>query len=109
MLDPSRALVGQTLGDFRIQRLIGHGSMGVVFEAEQLSLKRRVALKILPPSLTLTDRVIQRFLREAESVARLSHENIVSIYDIGQDQSVYYYAMQFVDGDPLDRIVARGT
>ncbi|MFN8549713.1 MAG: serine/threonine-protein kinase [Candidatus Eisenbacteria bacterium] len=106
--DPVRAFVGQSLGDYRIRRVVGHGSMGVVFEAEQQSLKRRVALKVLPPSLTLTEKVIQRFLREAESVARLSHENIVPIYEIGHDQGVYFYAMQFIEGEPLDRLILRG-
>ncbi|MFO0980433.1 MAG: protein kinase [Planctomycetota bacterium] len=107
LADPIRAFVGQSLGGYRIRRIIGHGSMGVVFEAEQQSLKRRVALKVLPPSLTLTDKVIQRFLREAESVARISHENIVAIYEIGQDQGVYYYAMQYIEGEALDRFIAR--
>lgn len=80
--------------------------MGVVFEAIQEHLKRRVALKILPPSINLPEKSIRRFLREAESVAKLQHENIVQIYGIGKKDSLYYYAMQFIDGRSLDIILA---
>jgi len=96
------SLKGKRLGEFRIVREIGRGSMGVVFEAVQENLDRRVAIKLLPPSINLPEKSIRRFLREAESVAKLHHDNIVQIYAIGQKDALYYYAMQFVDGTPLD-------
>ena len=99
-------LKGKRLGEFRIVREIGRGSMGVVFEAVQENLDRRVAIKLLPPSINLPEKSIRRFLREAESVAKLHHDNIVQIYAIGQKDSLYYYAMQYVDGTPLDEVVS---
>jgi tetratricopeptide (TPR) repeat protein/predicted Ser/Thr protein kinase len=99
----ARSFLGRKLGEFRVLREIGRGSMGIVFEAEQEGLKRRVAVKVLPPSLSITKTVIQRFLREAQSIAKLSHENIVQIYEIGESDNVNWYAMQFVEGKSLDR------
>ncbi len=99
------SLKGKHLDEFLITREIGRGSMGVVFEAVQESLNRRVAIKALPPSINLPEKSIRRFLREAESVARLQHENIVQIYAIGQKGSLYYYAMQYIEGRSLDEIV----
>jgi serine/threonine protein kinase len=87
--------------------VIGSGSMGVVFEAEHQKLGRHVALKVLPPGLGNTQRAIQRFLREAQAVAQLDHENIVRIFGIGQEGSTHYYAMQLLDGEPLDKRMAR--
>ncbi len=92
---------GRSLGEYEITREIGRGSMGIVFEARQRKLNRRVALKVLPPNLTLTEKAVQRFLREAESVAMLDHPNIVPIYDASTADGTYYYAMRFIDGDSL--------
>ncbi len=97
--------IGRSLGDFHVIREVGRGSMGIVFEAEQRELKRKVALKILPPSLSVTETVIKRFLREAQSVAKLSHDNIVQIFDIGDQDGVFFYAMQFVEGQSLDKVL----
>ncbi len=99
-------LKGKKIDGFRIIRELGRGSMGVVFEADQEQLNRRVALKILPPSINLPERSIRRFLREAESVAKLQHENIVQIYGIGKKDTLYYYAMQYIDGRSLDIILS---
>ncbi len=96
---------GETLGDFRIVREIGRGGMGIVYEAEQQSLKRRVALKVLGPAVSESPRQLQRFLREAESAARLHHTNIVPVYGIGEEGGVHFYAMQFIDGAPLSRAI----
>ncbi len=86
------------IGDYRIVREIGRGGMGVVYEAEQISLGRRVALKVLPGQKS-GDRVVQeRFRREARAAARLHHTNIVPVYEVGQDGDVRFYAMQFIDG-----------
>lgn len=89
------------LGDFRILREIGRGGMGVVYEAEQLSLGRRIALKVLPFALTLDPRQLQRFKNEARAAAQLHHSHIVPIYSVGCERGVHFYAMQFVEGQSL--------
>jgi serine/threonine protein kinase len=89
------------LGDFRILREVGRGGMGVVYEAEQLSLGRRVALKVLPFAAALDARQLQRFKIEAQAAASLHHPNIVPVHAIGFDRGVHYYAMQFIEGQTL--------
>jgi hypothetical protein len=89
------------LGDFRIVREIGRGGMGVVYEAEQISLGRRVALKVLPFAAALDSRQLQRFRNEAHAAAQLHHTNIVPVYAVGTDRGVHYYAMQFIEGQTL--------
>src|SRR5438874_12680907 len=89
------------LGDFRLVRELGRGGMGVVYEAEQLSLNRRVALKVLPFAAALDPRQLQRFKHEAQAAAHLHHPNIVPVYGVGTERSVHYYAMQFIDGRSL--------
>ena len=91
----------ETLGDFRILREIGRGGMGVVYEAEQLSLGRRVALKVLPLAATMDPRHLQRFHNEARAAACLHHTNIVPVFSVGSERGVHFYAMQLIDGaDP---------
>lgn len=97
----------ETLGDFRIVRELGRGGMGVVYEAEQQSLKRRVALKVLHPNIALSDRQRHRFQREAESAAQLHHTNIVPVFAVGEQQGLHFYAMQFIDGLPLSTVIRR--
>jgi serine/threonine protein kinase/WD40 repeat protein/Flp pilus assembly protein TadD len=93
------------IGDYRILREVGRGGMGVVYEAEQVSLGRRVALKVLPGHSS-RDRIVQeRFRREARAAARLHHTNIVPVYEVGQDGDVRFYAMQFIQGLGLDSVV----
>lgn len=99
----AKNFLGRTLGDYVVTRIIGHGSMGIVFSARHERLQREVALKVLPPSLSVTETVIKRFLREAQSVAKLTHENIVQIYDVGEHDGVFFYAMQYIEGRALDR------
>lgn len=89
---------GVPLGDYRILREIGRGGMGVVYEAQQLSLGRRVALKMLPFASALDARQLQRFHNEAQAAAHLHHQNIVPVYAVGCERSVHYYAMQFIEG-----------
>ena len=89
------------LGDFRIFREIGRGGMGVVYEAEQLSLGRKVALKVLPFAAVLDSRQLQRFKNEAQAAASLHHSHIVPVYSVGCERGVHYYAMQFVPGQTL--------
>jgi serine/threonine protein kinase len=92
---------GGTLGDFRIIRQIGQGGMGVVYEAEQISLRRRVALKVLPFAATMDPRHLQRFKNEAQAAAGLHHTNIVPVYFVGSERGVHFYAMQFIEGQTL--------
>ncbi len=88
------------LGDFRLIREIGRGGMGVVYEAEQTSLHRRVALKVLRFGVS-DEEAMKRFRREAETVARLHHTNIVPIFAVGCEHGVHYYAMQLIEGQSL--------
>jgi len=96
----------QCLGDFRILRQIGRGGMGIVYEAEQVSLGRRVALKVLPFAGALDARQLQRFKNEAQAAAHLQHQNIVPVYFVGCERSVHFFAMQFVDGQTLAQVIA---
>ena len=93
------------LGDFVLLREIGHGGMGVVYEAEQVSLGRRVALKVLPFAAVLDSRQIARFKNEAQAAAQLNHPHIVPVYAVGSERGVHYYAMQLIDGRPLDQLI----
>ncbi len=88
------------LGDFRLIREIGHGGMGVVYEAEQISLHRRVALKVLRFGVA-HEEAMQRFDREAATIARLHHTNIVPIFAVGRERGVHYFAMQLIEGRSL--------
>ncbi len=94
------------LGDFRILRELGRGGMGVVYEAEQLSLRRRVALKVLRFGAVADKDAVERFRREAETVAHLHHTNIVPIFAVGSEQGVSYYAMQYIEGGSLADAIA---
>jgi WD40 repeat protein/serine/threonine protein kinase len=94
-------------GDFRILREIGRGGMGLVFEAEQVSLGRRVALKVLPHRAFKHDSQIRRFEREAKAAARLHHANIVPVFGVGCHNGNHYYVMQFIPGTGLDRVLEK--
>jgi serine/threonine protein kinase len=93
------------LGDFRIVREIGRGGMGVVYEAVQLSLGRRVALKVLPFAAALDAKRLQRFKHEAQAAAHLHHTNIVPVYAVGVERGVHFYAMQLIEGQNLAALV----
>jgi eukaryotic-like serine/threonine-protein kinase len=101
-------VVGATagrLGEFRLLREAGRGGMGVVYEAEQESLGRRVALKVLPPGVLTDVNQVRRFEREARSAAGLHHTNIVPIFGVGQHEGTHYYVMQFIQGQGLDAVL----
>lgn len=105
---PSAAVPGrplERLGDYRILREVGRGGMGIVYEAEQESLGRHVALKVLPPQALLEPRYVARFQREARAAARLHHTNIVPVYGVGHDEGLHYYVMQFIQGQGLDEVL----
>ncbi len=96
----------EVLGDYTILRRIGGGGMGEVFEAEHQSLKSRVALKVMHARFRADDKYLRRFHIEARSAAKLHHTNIVSVFDFGEQGGVCYYAMQYIQGQPLDRVLA---
>ena len=93
------------LGEFVILREIGRGGMGVVYEAEQESLGRRVALKVLPFHRLMDERRLARFQREARAAARLQHRGIVPVFGVGEAEDVHYYIMQFIPGQGLDQVL----
>jgi serine/threonine protein kinase len=95
------------LGDFRLVRELGRGGMGIVYEAHQVSLNRRVALKVLPFAAALNPRQLQRFKTEAQAAAQLHHSHIVPVYAVGCETGVHYYAMQLIDGQTLADAIAR--
>jgi eukaryotic-like serine/threonine-protein kinase len=109
-LDPNvraRSQAGTTdrLGDYRIIREVGRGGMGIVYEAEQESLGRRVALKVLAGHRLTDSKLVLRFHREARAAARLHHTNIVPVFGVGHENSVFYYVMQFIQGMGLDQVL----
>src|SRR6476661_7878939 len=91
-------LTGRMLGDFHVLRRLGQGGMGQVYLAEQISLKRKVALKLLRPELAGNDISLKRFKAEAEAIARATHANIVQVYAIGDHEGLHYMALEFVEG-----------
>ena len=106
MSDSSEEPIGSRLGDFQIVREIGRGGMGVVYEAEQLSLKRRVAVKVLPAGLCVSPTARERFHREAQAAAKLHHSHIVAVYSEGEEKGTCYFAMELVNGSSLDTIIS---
>ncbi|MCJ7682323.1 MAG: serine/threonine protein kinase, partial [Candidatus Aminicenantes bacterium] len=102
-------MVGTRIGEFEIRGELGRGGMGIVYSAYQPSLDRDVAVKILPPNLVNDEELVERFLREARAAAKLNHPNIVTIYQVNQQDDSYYFAMENVSGGSLhDLIKKRG-
>jgi serine/threonine protein kinase len=105
---PPQVLSGEVperLGEYRILREVGRGGMGVVYEAIQESLGRHVALKVLPFSGLLGPTHLERFRREARAAAALHHTNIVPVFGVGEDSGVHFFAMQYIEGQSLDRVL----
>ncbi|HZT80644.1 MAG TPA: serine/threonine-protein kinase, partial [Gemmataceae bacterium] len=96
----------ESLGDLDLLREVGRGGMGVVYEAVQRSLGRRVALKVLPFAATMDPRHLQRFQNEARAAASLDHPHIVKVHAVGQERGVHFYAMQFIVGQSLAELLA---
>nr|WP_246145880.1 serine/threonine-protein kinase [Rubripirellula lacrimiformis] len=103
---PDAEFTAKPIGDFQIVGELGRGGMGVVYEAIQLSLGRRVALKVLPFASGLDEIRLQRFRNEAHAAAALHHTNIVPVYAVGSDRGVHYYAMQMIEGRTLADVIA---
>jgi serine/threonine protein kinase len=104
---PQKTPVTCQLGDFQLLRELGRGGMGIVYEAEQISLGRRVALKTLPFAGVLDSRQLQRFRNEARAAATLDHPHIVHVYAVGQDRGIHFYAMQLIAGQSLADYIAQ--
>lgn len=100
-------LTGKTLGDFRILRKLGQGGMGQVYLAEQLSLKRKVALKVMRADLAANKTALERFKLEALAVARITHANIVQVYAISESDGLHYMALEYVEGRNLREYLSR--
>ena len=107
-------MIGQTLSHFRITAKLGEGGMGEVYEAEDLKLKRRVALKVVPQAMAADPDRLQRFQREAEAIAALNHPNIVTIYSVEAAEqaedgtAIHFLTMELVDGESLEKVLPRG-
>jgi serine/threonine-protein kinase len=101
-------LVGQAIGRFRILSELGRGGMGIVYLAHDESLRRSVALKLLPPSLTRQEERYRRFLREARTAASVTHPNLATIYDVGEVEGNVFIAMERVEGKTLRSVLAGG-
>ena len=95
------------IGEFDITREIGRGGMGVVYEARQNSLDRKVALKVLPAHLTLHPAAVARFKREALTAAKLEHPSVVKVFAVGSEGDTHYFAMELIEGSSLDRLIER--
>ncbi len=102
-------LSGQMLGKYRITRKIGQGGMGVVYEAEDQDLKRRVALKTMLPKMASVPASRLRFLREARAAAQVEHDHVCPIHQVGEEQGIPFIAMPLLQGESLDRKLKRGT
>jgi serine/threonine protein kinase len=97
---------GDRLGEFVLVREVGRGGMGVVYEAEQPSLHRRVAVKVLPSNFAADRKRLQRFTVEAQAAAAVAHPHIVPVFAVGEDSGIHFYAMRLIDGSPLDSLAA---
>tara|TARA_B100000700_G_scaffold58144_1_gene63120 strand:- start:5779 stop:7590 length:1812 start_codon:yes stop_codon:yes gene_type:complete len=101
------SLVGQSLGDYQILRRLGRGGMSIVYLAEQQSLKRRVAFKVLKPELAKDAVYVRRFHKEAQAAASLVHANIVQIYEVGEIKGIHYIVQEYVPGQNLAQYIRR--
>ena len=96
-------------GRYEVVEELGRGTMGVVYKAHDPQIDRLVALKILRPDRVVSQDFVLRFLREAKAIGRISHPNIVTVYDVGQDHGTIYIAMEYLEGRPLNEVIKGKT
>jgi len=101
-------VVGSELAGYQIEALIGHGGMGAVYRAEELTLGRKVALKVIAPELGGDGRFRERFLRESRIAASLDHPHIVPIFKAGDEDGALFLAMRYVEGTDLAKLLQEG-
>ena len=102
----SQMRVPRQIGDYRIERILGRGGMGIVYKARQTKLGRDVALKMVLAGAHASDDVLTRFIAEAKAVAHLQHPNIVQIFEVGEHEGLPFFSLEYVDGNSLDKRVA---
>ncbi|MBI4574651.1 MAG: serine/threonine protein kinase [Planctomycetes bacterium] len=107
MAQPSDNLVGRTLRGYRIEKKLGQGGMGAVYQATHLTLEKTVALKVLPPEMVTSPEARDRFTREARVAARIDHPNVVTVHDVGHEEGLDFLVMQFVEGQSLGDVLKR--
>ena len=100
-------MIGQVVSHYRVIEQIGAGGMGVVYRAEDTRLGRPLVLKFLPAALSRDPMALERFEREAKAASSMNHPGICTVYDIGEFEGQQYIAMEYLDGQPLDRYIAR--
>src|SRR3954462_7638876 len=105
---PHRALpMGSMLGKYKLLSVLGHGGMGNVYAAEDPLIKRRVAIKVLPPEFARDKALIDRLLAEAQAAGRLNHSNVVTIYDVNHSDASYFIVMELVPGGSVQDYLAK--
>ena len=102
-------VVGKSIAQYQIIRKLGSGGMGVVYEAEDIRLGRRLALKFLPEDAASNPQLLERFRQEARAASALNHPGICTIYDIGEADGQHFIAMELLEGEPFDYKLARGS
>src|SRR5580704_12759641 len=99
---------GSNIGHYRVVSRLGEGGMGTVYLADDMRLGRRVALKVLPPTVAADPERTHRFVQEAKLASSLTHPNVAYIHEIGEDAGLRFLAMEYVEGEPLSVRLGRG-
>src|SRR5688572_10425450 len=100
-------LIGKTIGGYKLLQRVGRGGMGTVYKAEQMSLNRVVALKVLSAKLLSDPLFVEKFVAEAKAAGGLTHPNIVQVIDVGSDRGIYYFSMEFLDNGSVGDVATK--